>query len=151
MKSLLRTVKHMLRNPQPTADHSPIAITKGGALCPNIIDASASTGYLTGQLLVATPVIDTGAFAKSVIYMFSHSADGAMGLIINKPTDITLKGLFDKVDLSLRREDLTKEPVFQGGPVQTERGFVLHEPQAAQATAFASTLSVPDGLAMTTS
>ena len=71
-------------------------------------------------------------------------------------SDITLKGLFDKVDLSLRREDLTQEPVFQGGPVQTERGFVLHEPMLAgtektDESAYASSMAIPGGLAMTTS
>ena len=83
---------------------------------------------LTHHFLIAMPGLEDESFARSVVYLCEHSERGALGLIINKPTDITLKGLFDKVDLSLRREDLTKEPVFQGGPVQTERGFVLHEP-----------------------
>ncbi|OJU02713.1 MAG: hypothetical protein BGN90_01130, partial [Acidovorax sp. 65-7] len=111
---------------------------------------------LTHHFLIAMPGLEDESFARSVVYLCEHSERGALGLIINKPTDITLKGLFDKVDLSLRREDLTKEPVFQGGPVQTERGFVLHEPMLmdkgeTDESAYASTMTIPGGLEMTTS
>ena len=111
---------------------------------------------LTHHFLIAMPGLEDESFARSVVYLCEHSERGALGLIINKPTDITLKGLFDKVDLSLRREDLRAEPVFQGGPVQTERGFVLHEPMLPAASesdesAYASTMTIPGGLEMTTS
>ena len=111
---------------------------------------------LTHHFLIAMPGLEDESFARSVVYLCEHSERGALGLIITKPTDITLKGLFDKVDLSLRREDLTKEPVFQGGPVQTERGFVLHEPMLmdkgeTDESAYASTMTIPGGLEMTTS
>ena len=111
---------------------------------------------LTHHFLIAMPGLEDESFARSVVYLCEHSQRGALGLIINKPTDITLKGLFDKVDLSLRREDLTKEPVFQGGPVQTERGFVLHEPMLmdkgdTDESVYASTMTIPGGLEMTTS
>ena len=111
---------------------------------------------LTHHFLIAMPGLEDESFARSVVSLCEHSERGALGLIINKPTDITLKGLFDKVDLSLRREDLTKEPVFQGGPVQTERGFVLHEPMLmdkgeTDESAYASTMTIPGGLEMTTS
>jgi putative transcriptional regulator len=112
----------------------------------------ASDGInLTHQFLIAMPGMLDGHFAGSVVYLCEHNAQGALGLVINKPTDITLGSLFEKVDLSLADEALAAQPVYFGGPVQTERGFVLHEPQAADAAAFASTLSVPAGLAMTTS
>lgn len=111
---------------------------------------------LTHHFLIAMPGLEDESFSRSVVYLCEHSERGALGLIINKPSDITLKSLFDKVDLSLRREDLTKEPVFQGGPVQTERGFVLHEPMLMDKTetdesAYASTMTIPGGLEMTTS
>ena len=111
---------------------------------------------LTHHFLIAMPGLEDESFARSVVYLCEHSERGALGRIINKPTDITLKGLFDKVDLSLRREDLTKAPVFQGGPVQTERGFVLHEPMLmdkgeTDESAYASTMTIPGGLEMTTS
>ena len=107
---------------------------------------------LTHHFLIAMPGVDDKAFAKSVIYMCEHTDRGALGLIINKPSDINLKGLFDKVELPLRREDLTDALVFQGGPVQTERGFVLHESlMPGKESVYASTMTIPGGLEMTTS
>jgi putative transcriptional regulator len=107
---------------------------------------------LTHHFLIAMPGLEDAAFAKSVIYMCEHTDRGALGLIINKPSDINLKGLFDKVELPLRREDLTDALVFQGGPVQTERGFVLHESMMpGQESVYASTMTIPGGLEMTTS
>ena len=107
---------------------------------------------LTHHFLIAMPGLEDEAFSKSVIYMCEHSERGALGLIINKPSDINVQGLFDKVELPLRRDDLTLNPVFQGGPVQTERGFVLHESMMpGSESVYASTMSIPGGLEMTTS
>ncbi|MFN3376615.1 MAG: YqgE/AlgH family protein [Burkholderiaceae bacterium] len=111
---------------------------------------------LTHHFLIAMPGLADASFARSVVYLCEHSERGALGLVINKPSDLSLKGLFDKVDLSLGREDLQQAPVYQGGPVQTERGFVLHEPLlppglADDETPYASTLQIPGGLEMTTS
>lgn len=112
---------------------------------------------LKHHFLIAMPGLEDETFARSVIYLCEHSARGAMGLIINKPADISMRLLFDKVDLPLRREDLVHNPVSQGGPVQTERGFVLHDPVVIDKTdkvgesVYASTLTVPGGLEMTTS
>jgi putative transcriptional regulator len=81
-----------------------------------------------------------------------HSKNGALGLVINRPTDITLKNLFEKVELSLDRDELAGQPVFFGGPVQTERGFVLHEKTGTEQSPYTSTLSIAGGgLEMTTS
>jgi putative transcriptional regulator len=112
----------------------------------------SSSINLTHHFLIAMPGLEDAAFAKSVIYMCEHTDRGALGLIINKPSDINLKGLFAKVELPLRREDLTDALVFQGGPVQTERGFVLHESMMpGKESVYASTMSIPGGLEMTTS
>ena len=107
----------------------------------------------THHFLIAMPGLQDDAFAKSVIYMCEHSERGALGLVINKPSDINLKKLFEKVELPLHREDLTLTPVFQGGPVQTERGFVLHETivMPGNEPIYASTMTIPGGLEMTTS
>ena len=118
--------------------------------------ADETTINLTHHFLIAMPGLEDEAFAKSVIYLCEHSSRGALGLIINKPSDINLQGLFDKVELPLRREDLVAVPVFHGGPVQTERGFVLHEAVFAGLAApsepvYASTMTIPGGLEMTTS
>jgi putative transcriptional regulator len=106
---------------------------------------------LSNQFLIAMPGMLDDSFAGSVVYVCEHSDKGALGLVINKPIDIKLKSLFDKVELSLDREELAEQPVFYGGPVQTERGFVLHDKQADDAERYSSTLSVPGGLDMTTS
>ena len=107
----------------------------------------------THHFLIAMPGLQDAAFAKSVIYMCEHSERGALGLVINKPSDINLKKLFEKVELPLHREDLSQAPVFQGGPVQTERGFVLHESVVlpGNESLYASTMTIPGGLEMTTS
>ncbi|MGV0961134.1 MAG: YqgE/AlgH family protein [Limnohabitans sp.] len=112
---------------------------------------------LKHHFLIAMPGLEDETFARSVVYMCEHSPRGAMGLIINKPADISMRLLFDKVDLPLRRKDLMQNPVSHGGPVQTERGFVLHDPlrmekpQEDGGSIYASTLAVPGGLEMTTS
>ena len=111
---------------------------------------------LTDHFLIAMAGLEDESFSRSVVYVCEHSERGALGLIINKPSDINVKNLFDKVDLSLRREDLRKDPVFHGGPVQTERGFVLHEPMLmdkmeTDESAYAATMTIPGGLEMTTS
>ncbi|MBP5988391.1 MAG: YqgE/AlgH family protein [Proteobacteria bacterium] len=110
---------------------------------------------LTNQFLIAMPGMADGTFAGSVVYLCEHTEKGALGLVINKPIDIKLKNLFEKVELTLDRQDLADAPVYFGGPVQTERGFVLHEPLGAagdgEGTHYNSTLQIPGGLEMTTS
>jgi len=89
-----------------------------------------------------------------VIYLCEHTDKGALGLVINKPIDITLKNLFEKVELSLDRPELAESPVYFGGPVQTERGFVLHESlggEEGEGGHYNSSLRIPGGLEMTTS
>ena len=146
------------------------------------MSADFASTQLSHHFLIAMPGLEDPTFAKSVVYLCEHSERGAMGLIINKPGELSLKHLFDKVDLPLHREDLLQSNVLHGGPIQTERGFVLHEPiwlasaenseapkisentsanteaniEAANqleppSSIYASTLSVPGGLAMTTS
>ena len=113
--------------------------------------SGASRINLTNQFLIAMPGMVDPTFAGTVVYLCEHTDKGALGLVINKPIDIDLKSLFDKVELDLQRDELGRQPVFFGGPVQTERGFVLHEKLADDAARFNSTLSVPGGLEMTTS
>src|SRR3990167_29087 len=82
---------------------------------------------LTNHFLIAMPSLSDELFARSVVFMCEHSERGALGLVINNPGDILLPRLFEKVDLPMGRDDLALLPVFQGGPVQTERGVVLDE------------------------
>jgi putative transcriptional regulator len=118
-------------------------------------DAAQSIN-LTNHFLIAMPGMEDDTFSRSVVYVCEHSERGALGLIINKPGDINLADLFSKVELPLQRADLSVLPVFHGGPLQTERGFVLHDPIMAEGlepdqSVYASTLIVPGGLEMTTS
>ena len=120
------------------------------------MSADSASINLTHHFLIAMPGLEDETFAKSVVYLCEHSERGALGLVINKPSDINLQSLLQKVDLDLRRQDLSDTPVFQGGPVQTERGFVLHDAMQADSekpedSGYSSTLSIPGGLEMTTS
>ena len=129
---------------------------------------------LTNQFLIAMPGMRDDTFSGAVVYLCEHTENGALGLVINKPIDIKLKNLFEKVALSLDAGALAEQPVYFGGPVQTERGFVLHEKlvdasrpadpanrgdrgnsadgaASAYKSPYSSTLSIPGGLEMTTS
>lgn len=113
--------------------------------------AATASINLTNQFLIAMPGMADDTFAGAVVYLCEHTDKGALGLVINKPIDIKLKNLFEKVELTLHREDLVDEPVYFGGPVQTERGFVLHE-KLGEAGTYSSSLRIAGGeLEMTTS
>jgi putative transcriptional regulator len=106
---------------------------------------------LTNQFLIAMPGMADDTFSGTVVYLCEHTEKGALGLVINKPIDIKLKNLFEKVDLSLDREELAEQPVYFGGPVQTERGFVLHEKLGQRSRRLQLDAVGPGGLEMTTS
>ena len=103
------------------------------------------------------PALEDGLFTKSVVYVCEHSPQGALGLVINKPADISMGQLFEKVELPLGRSDLKDAPVFHGGPLQLDRGFVLHPSQSAAdgdtaEQVYASGMLIHEaGLEMTTS
>ncbi|MGH8688754.1 MAG: YqgE/AlgH family protein [Burkholderiales bacterium] len=88
-------------------------------------------------------------FAKSLTYVCEHNDQGALGLVVNRPIDMTLQALFERLSLPLsqRQHGLSEAPIYFGGPVQTDRGFVLHEP----AGNWQSTLKVGDAIGLTTS
>jgi putative transcriptional regulator len=86
-------------------------------------------------------------FGGSVVFIAEHSAKGALGLVINRPMELDLGTLFERIDLRLAGGSLARSPVFYGGPVQTDRGFVLHRPSGA----WQSTLNVGDDIALTSS
>ena len=110
---------------------------------------------LTNHFLIAMPGLQDALFGKSVVYVCEHTDKGALGLVINKPSDMQMEALFESVNLPLHRPDLKTSPVFRGGPLQLERGFVLHEssPNTEQpdCVAYASTMLISGGLEMTTS
>lgn len=110
---------------------------------------SYSADHLANQFLIAMPGLADPNFAGSVIYLFEHTERGAMGLVINRPTELDMGALFEKIEVKLEATPLSDQPVYFGGPVQIERGFVLHEPTTE--VRYSSSLAVPGGLTMTTS
>ena len=101
----------------------------------------------TGHLLIAMPNLTDPYFAKSVTLICTHNQDGAMGIVINRPTDMSFGTLFEKINLNLHDKTLTERPVLYGGPVQPERGFVLHQ----QIGEWDSSITIIDDIAVTTS
>jgi putative transcriptional regulator len=86
---------------------------------------------LTDHFLIAMPTMEDPYFSKSLIYIAEHNEQGALGIIVNRPINMTLATLFDKIDEPLKSAELANLPIFFGGPVQTDRGFVLHRPLGA--------------------
>ncbi len=102
---------------------------------------------LTHHFLIAMPGLNDELFGRSVVYVCEHTPKGALGLIVNKPSGITLGDLFERLDLPMGRPEWAQMPVLRGGPLQTERGFVLHEdmgePQAVTAPPMPERAAVP--------
>lgn len=115
---------------------------------------SASTLDLAQHFLIAMPGMEDDLFAQSVVYICEHGAHGALGLVINKPADLLLDDLFEQESMPLGRKDLQGTSILWGGPVQTERGFVLHprvEDPESKLSAYDSSMTMADGLQLTTS
>jgi len=102
---------------------------------------------LTHHFLIAMPNMVDPNFARSITYICEHNEQGALGLVVNRPIDLTLGGLIEQVDIALDDRRWADLPVHFGGPVQVDRGFVLHRP----AGSWQSTLAVRDDVALTTS
>lgn len=110
---------------------------------------------LTDHFLIAMPSMLDPIFGGTVVYLCEHNHNGALGVVINKPTDMTMDVLFDRINLKLEirpdtpdaMPELYRRPVMFGGPVQVERGFVLH----STSEKYSSTLQVTDEVALTTS
>ena len=104
------------------------------------------TVNLTHNFLIAMPGMVDPNFNGTLTYICDHSDQGALGVVVNRPIELDLSTLFEQIGLSLP-ERLHNETVYFGGPVQTERGFVLHTPPQT----FSSTLTVKDAVSLTTS
>lgn len=103
--------------------------------------------YLGGQMLIAMPNMGDPRFDRSVIFLCAHDEDHAMGVIVNKPLDdVDLSELLEQLEIA-PQADADETPVFFGGPVQTERGLVLHTLDYQLET----TLALGDGLGLTAS
>ncbi len=102
---------------------------------------------LSNHFLIAMPSMLDPTFGGTVVYLCEHNEYGALGMVINKPTDITISDLFSRLDLKPEIAPFIEKPVMFGGPVQDDRGFVLHSPLGT----FSSMLKVTDEIAFTTS
>jgi len=102
---------------------------------------------LTNQLLIAMPSQTDPNFAKSVIYICEHHTQGTVGLIINRPMQFPLGLVFDQLNIEPIHVELNRKPLLFGGPLQPERGFVIHRPVGE----WRSSLSLREGVTITTS
>lgn len=102
---------------------------------------------LSNHFLIAMPAMTDPFFAKSLTYVCEHNEQGAMGIVVNRPISLTLSELYAQINMPLNQNDLEDMLVHFGGPVQTDRGFVLHEPNGE----WQSTLRINDKVGLTTS
>ena len=111
---------------------------------------AASGLNLANHFLIAMPSMDDPVFGGTVVYVCEHNDKGVLGVIVNKPTDMTMETLFERIDLKLADnidEAVVNEAILFGGPVQDDRGFVLHTPGER----YSSSLTVTPDVAFTTS
>ena len=108
---------------------------------------SAQAVNLTHHFLIAMPAMVDPNFARTLTYICEHNEQGALGIVINRPLDMTLVSLFERIDIPLAADQLARLPVYFGGPVQTDRGFVLHRPVGE----WQATLAVKGELGLTSS
>ncbi len=102
---------------------------------------------LTDQFLIAMPAMADPYFSGTLVYICEHNEEGALGIIVNRPIDMTLAALFEKIEVPLDAPGFDRMPVYFGGPVQTDRGFVLHRPVGG----WQSTLAVNAQVGLTSS
>lgn len=102
---------------------------------------------LVNHFLIAMPQLDDPNFFRSVTYICQHDEEGAMGIIINRPLDMNMGEVYAHLEIECDDEQLDKQPLYFGGPVQSERGFVLHAPGKN----WQGTLFISDEIALTTS
>jgi putative transcriptional regulator len=105
------------------------------------------TASLVDKCLIATPAIKDPIFASSLVYMCEHSENGSMGLVVNHETSQVLDDIFRQLDIACDDENIKNQPVFIGGPVQLEQGFVLHSGEAR----WQNSVEVSNGIHLTSS
>jgi putative transcriptional regulator len=102
---------------------------------------------LVDKCLIATPAIKDPIFASSLVYMCEHNENGSMGLVVNHETTQVLDDVFLQLDIVCEDEFIRNQPVYIGGPVQLEQGFVLH----AQSGPWQNTVEIANGINLTSS
>jgi len=165
IQSEIATFKTDKMSTMAKQDKTPEATPQPDDLTATSQTPGPATLDLTNHFLIAMPTMLDPVFGGTVVYLCEHNANGALGVVINRPTDMTMDVLFERIDLTLEiapdhthaaehsdsrakfGDLMAARPVMFGGPVQVERGFVLHSPLKA----YSSTLKVTDQIAMTTS
>lgn len=102
---------------------------------------------LSNHFLIAMPALDDPNFHHTTTYICEHDEDGALGVVINRPLNMRLGEILKHMDIEPGNEEISSRPVYMGGPVQSDRGFVLHEP----AGDWEATLKVTDKISITSS
>jgi putative transcriptional regulator len=121
---------------------------QGGDYNCNMGDSmGGATPNFTHHFLIAMPAMADPRFSRTLTYVCEHNDDGALGIVVNKPTEMMLSSLFEQIDVRLANPEFGRTPVHYGGPVQVDRGFVLHRPLGN----WQSTLAVDDDVGLTTS
>ena len=110
-------------------------------------DNSAQDVNLTNHFLIAMPAMTDPNFSRTLTYICEHNDQGALGVVINRPLDMMLSTLFERIDIPLEAAGFAGMPVYFGGPVQTDRGFVLHRPVGD----WQATLAVNGNIGLTSS
>ncbi len=108
--------------------------------------AMSFSSSLANHFLIAMPGLQDPNFSRTVTYICEHSDQGAMGIVINRPMDLQLKDLWEQLDISPQDPKVGEMPIYLGGPVQTDRGFVLHTKGT-----YGSTLDITSEISITTS
>ena len=106
-----------------------------------------ATVNLTQHFLIAMPSMVDPNFARTLTYVCEHGPEGALGLVVNRPVEMSIAALFEQIEVPLPPDSLRETPVLFGGPVSMDRGFVLHRPLGN----WMSTLAISDELGLTTS
>ena len=107
----------------------------------------SETHYLNNQFIIAMPTLINSNFSHAAIYLCQHNAEGALGIVINRQSDMKLKEIFMQMDIPINSHIAAETPVYMGGPVQQERGFVLHTTGGK----WAISLPISDTMSLTTS
>tara|TARA_B110000208_G_scaffold25048_1_gene32226 strand:+ start:7908 stop:8483 length:576 start_codon:yes stop_codon:yes gene_type:complete len=102
---------------------------------------------LTGQFLIAMPSMTDPRFSQTISFICTHNEDGAMGIVLNRPSKYNIEDLLNQIELKITPSSLLEDVIYEGGPMQTDRGFVLHMPQQE----YNSTIQINDNIALTTS
>ena len=106
---------------------------------------------LRGHLLIAMPGLDDPNFDHTVTYLLEHNSEGAFGLIINRPIELDMGDILEELKITSSDAQLNAQPVMSGGPVQPERGFLLHPTDRSELPKWDSTARFDDGISVTTS